>query len=246
MAIGSLSSLLLKSPSKVIRTDGSLVEFQVDSNVFSELVEIVKLFKDWRVICLFPAFFTSNFFYAYQFNAVNGKMFNLRTRGLNNVFYWGMQMIASFLFSIFILDMKDWNRKKRAWTGLTILVFTSIIVWILGIFFQLEFRRSDANLGLDFMDSVHSWHPILVYSLYGLLDAIYQNYIYWLVGSLSNNGSELARLVGCYKSVQSVGSALSWRIDAIGTDYFTQVILNWVLMLFSFPFLFLVTRRLLD
>ncbi|KAE8697989.1 putative Nulp1-type [Hibiscus syriacus] len=62
------------------------------------------------------AAWASNFFYTYHFNNVNGLMFNLRTRGLNNVFYWGSQMIGSVGIG-YVLDSVSRAEEQEAWLG---------------------------------------------------------------------------------------------------------------------------------
>ncbi|KAK9704354.1 hypothetical protein K7432_010240, partial [Basidiobolus ranarum] len=51
---------------------------------------------------------------------------------------------------------------------------------------------------------------------------------------------------GYAKAIQSVGGAISWRIDAIGTAFLTQMILNWALFAFSVPFTYFLVRGIKD
>lgn len=95
MSAGVALSLAILPPSRVVRDDGTRCTNIKYSNVSTEAIEILKLFHNWKMRLLVPAAWASNFFYSYQFNNVNGLMFNLRTRGLNNVFYWGAQMLGS-------------------------------------------------------------------------------------------------------------------------------------------------------
>ncbi|KAM1407609.1 hypothetical protein ACFX2F_002166 [Malus domestica] len=89
MSIGTLLSLSILPASKVVRDDGTKCTDIQYSNVTTEASEIAKLFTNWKMLLIIPAAWSGNFFYTYQFNNVNQIMFNLRTRGLNNVFYWG-------------------------------------------------------------------------------------------------------------------------------------------------------------
>lgn len=80
MAIGSLLVLLLLLPTQVIRDDGTPVAVYKYSSWTTEGIEVAKLFADWRMLCLIPMFFTSNWFYTYQFSVVNGGgLFTTRT-----------------------------------------------------------------------------------------------------------------------------------------------------------------------
>ncbi|CAG8960842.1 hypothetical protein HYFRA_00002379 [Hymenoscyphus fraxineus] len=50
----------------VVRGDNTIVELEDAISPQAEFREFGKLFKDWRMIALFPMFFCSNYFYAYQ------------------------------------------------------------------------------------------------------------------------------------------------------------------------------------
>nr|KYP72770.1 UNC93-like protein C922.05c family [Cajanus cajan] len=89
MSLGTLLSLAILPACKVARDDGSRCTSMLYSNVSTECVEVLKLFFNWNVLLLVPAAWSSNFVYPYQFNDVNGVLFNLRTRGLNSACYWG-------------------------------------------------------------------------------------------------------------------------------------------------------------
>ena len=48
-------------PDYVVRGDGTLVELQDFLSPGKEFREWLRLFKDWRVVALFPMFFASNY-----------------------------------------------------------------------------------------------------------------------------------------------------------------------------------------
>lgn len=78
---------------------------------------------------------------------------------------------------------------------------------------------------IDFTDG--RWAvPGVLYMLMGISDAWIQSAVYWILGALSNSPSKLARYAGYYKGVQSLGAAVAWAIDASGTAYRTQLIIN--------------------
>lgn len=73
---------------------------------------------------------------------------------------------------------------------------------------------------------------IILYILFGLLDAMWQTTSYWLIGAMSNSPARLAYFTGfCSshlsslmiqlipytdKSMQSAGAAGVWRADGVG------------------------------
>ncbi|KAF8900355.1 hypothetical protein BGZ58_006881, partial [Dissophora ornata] len=115
------------------------------SSPIDELKSVFALFKDWRMLALVPMFFSSNWFYTYQFTAVNAFNFTVRTRSMNSMFYWLAQILASIAFGSF-LDRPQWSRPTRARYGLILLAAVLIATWIGGIAFQTTFGPRNAVL----------------------------------------------------------------------------------------------------
>nr|XP_043610292.1 UNC93-like protein 1 [Erigeron canadensis] len=247
MTIGTVLSLAILHPSKVIREDGSHCTNIKYSSVVTESVEIVKLFGNWKMLLIVPAAWASNFFYSYQFNNVNGALFNLRTRGLNNVFYWGAQMIGS-VFIGYIMDFSFKSRKKRGLVGITVVAVIGTGIWIGGLFNQRGYNYHDVkNESLKLLDFKKSGNdfagPFVLYFSYGLLDAMFQSMVYWVIGGLANDSVILSRYAGFYKGVQSAGGAVAWQIDTHHVPFMTQLIVNWVLTTISYPLLALLVIK---
>jgi len=53
------------------------------------------------------------------------------------------------------------------------------------------------------------------------------------MGTLSNSGRKVATFAGMYKSLQSAGAAISWRIDGLGASRLTEFIASWSLLIFA-------------
>ena len=79
--IGVASSFLVLPPNRVIRSDGTIVKLEAVSKPHEEVVGMMRLLKDWRMLALLPMFFASNYFYAYQ-GSVNATVFDGPTRAL--------------------------------------------------------------------------------------------------------------------------------------------------------------------
>jgi hypothetical protein len=79
--------------------------------------------------------------------------------------------------------------------------------------------------------------------MYGFTDALYQSYLYWLMGAMSNDSNTLARYAGFYKAVQSAGGAISFGIDAVHTSLTVELIICWALVAVSLPLIWLVARQ---
>ncbi|ORX99998.1 MFS general substrate transporter [Basidiobolus meristosporus CBS 931.73] len=245
MVIGALLGLGLIPPEKVVREDGSRVQVSKFENVGGEIIEILKLFKNKNMLLLLPLCVTSNWFYSYQFGAVNGVLFNVRTRSFNSAFYWGAQMIGAYGVGL-LLDNAKLHRRTRALYGLALVAVLTMIIWGGGLGLQVQYTREDHPKDIDFINGPGWGAKFVLYLFYGFLDAVLQTYAYWLMGALSNDSHVLARYAGYYKGLQSAGAAIAWDIDAKSTPFLTQLIINWVLCTASLPFAYLVARGIKD
>ncbi|KAI8138335.1 major facilitator superfamily domain-containing protein [Fennellomyces sp. T-0311] len=240
MIVGIFFSLVLAPPSMVVRDDGTNVTVAKSAHWKNELKGVINVWREWRIICLIPAFLASNWFYAYQFH-VNAVYFDATTRALNGTMYWGMQIIGSIIFG-FVLDFQGLSRRVRALLGACILFVVMMAIWAGGMVFQLSFEN-------DYDDPIHwtDWRfgrPFLLYIMYGLSDALYQTYMYWLMGAMSNDPALLARYAGFYKAIQSAGAAISFGIDSAGVRLRWACLISWIIVFISFPGMFVVANRI--
>ncbi|KAG0094534.1 hypothetical protein BGZ93_007102 [Podila epicladia] len=224
MTIGAFLTILLLPTDKVFRKDGSPVVKIKYSSPIIELKSILKLFADWRLLALVPMFFTSNWIYTYQFNAVNGLNFSGRSRYMNSSWYWMAQILASIGYGWF-LDRKEWSRPTRARYGLILLAAVLAATWAGGFAFQAKFgprgavwsdkdqnyiKRDEDYLHIDLVRNTGEYiGPFFLYFFYGVADAMYQGYSYWLMGALTNDTNQAARYAGFYKFVQNLGGILA-------------------------------------
>lgn len=241
MAAGTLLSLTILPPSQVVRDDGTRCTAMKYSKVSIEVVEILKLFLNWKMLLIIPAAWASNFFYSYQFNNVNGLLFNLRTRGFNNVFYWGAQMVGSVAIG-YVLDFSFRSRRKRGFVGICLVALLGTAIWAGGLANQLTYSFDDLPANrLDFKDSGTDFAgPFVLYFSYGLLDAMFQSMVYWVIGALADDSEILSRFSGFYKGMQSAGAAVAWQVDTKKVPLLSQLIVNWSLTTVSYPLLLLL------
>lgn len=236
MGVGSVLTLLLLPPTQIQRADGSQVAKIHAVRVSTEAMAILKLFQDWRMLCLIPMFFASNWFYTYQFNGVNGGgMFTTRTRGMNGTLYWVAQVLGSYLMGR-LLDYKHAERRKRAICGLGVLLVATMVIWGGGFAFQETFSRISAKSltesdKIDLVNSRRYAGPVVLYTLYGLFDAIWQTYCYWIMGALTNQTDAAARMSGFYKAIQNAGAACAGQVDAKKVSYEWELLINWILLI---------------
>lgn len=231
MSVGAVLSLAILPASKVVRDDGTRCTNIMYSNVATEFFEILKLFYNWKMLLMIPASWSSNFFYTYQFNHVNKTQFNLRTRGLNNVFYWGAQMVGSVGIG-YVMDFSFKSRRKRGLVGICVVALLASAIWGGAVANQIKHHHET----LDFKDSGSRFAgPFVLYFTFGLLDAMFQSMVYWVIGTLANDSEILSRYTGFYKGIQSAGAAVAWQIDNHNVSPMTQLIVNLVLTTVSYP-----------
>lgn len=242
---GVVLPLFLADPYKIIRTDGTRVTPIRHPSWKTEFISLfVALKTDPWIVLLFPMFFASNYFYTWQFNDYNGALFNIRTRGLNNFIYWTAQIFGSFFIGHFVLDLRRFRRRVRAFLGWSIVVVFVFAVHLWSYYYQLTYTRTSdppTAVKMDINDPNYPAHVWLMI-FYGLLDSMWQTTAYWLMGAMSNDPAKLAVFTGFYKCFQSAGSAVVWRLDAVQKPYMDIFISTWVLaaagMICAFPLVY--------
>ncbi|PWN52769.1 MFS general substrate transporter [Violaceomyces palustris] len=249
-AVGAAFSLFIKNPVKVVKDDGVRLQIQDQMDWKEELKGFYRaLTSDPWILVLIPTFLASNWFYTWQFNCFNGALFNLRTRSLNNVLYWLSQMLSSLLLGL-ILDSKRWSRKMRAWIGLAIVAALSWSVWPGSYYKQLSYNRSmTLNPEYSRLDFTQGEYPGLcfLYIFSGCLDAVWQCFTLYIIGSITNDLSKLAHFAGLYKCFQSAGAAVAYALDRDGRSFMAQLVVNWVLCgLGCFCFVVTIIFRVTD
>jgi MFS family permease len=233
MFLGALLALLLLPSKKVIKADGYNVVVRERPTWFGEFFALFKLLKEEPfIILLFPMFWSSNWFYTYQQNQVNLVRFNIRTRALNSLLYWLAQIVGALTWAL-ILDIKRWQRKSRARVYHAVLFIVALAIWGGGIKFQIVLENTPADfVPLDWTDESFLG-PMFLYMFYGAFDAMWQTYVYWLMGALTNSTRKLALYAGFYKGIQSAGAAVIWRLDANLMSGKNEFITCWVLIFAS-------------
>lgn len=195
-------------------------------------------------------FFSSNWFYAYHFNDVNGAKFNIRTRSLNSVLYYISQIAGAYVFG-YALDLKSVRRSIKARIVWGVLFVLTMIIWGGGYAWQRRYTRAQTSQETYVKDD---WTtsgyvgPMFLYMFYGFYDgksnswqprahsstktapAAWQVTVYWYMGAMTNNGRKLANFAGFYKGIQSAGSAVVFRVDALKTPFMNIFASCWALL----------------
>lgn len=146
--------------------------------------------SDPYIVLLFPMFFSSNWFYTYHFNDVNAAYFNTRTRALNTVLYYIMQIVGAYVFG-YALDYQGLKRSTRARAVWTVMFVITFVIWGGGYAWQKKYTRAMVNAGKDTPNDpsddfvTMDWTtpgyvaPMFLYMFYGVYDAAWQTTVYW-------------------------------------------------------------------
>lgn len=171
-AIGS--SWLILPPNAVVRQDGTVVELQAALGPREEFSHFLKLFKDRRVVALFPVCFASNYFYAYQ-GAITVHLFNGRTRALTAL-VTGLGSILGALFLGVLVDKLPFRRRMRSFIGLGAVGALAIGIWVGGLILQVQFTRQSVPPYWDWTDHASIGPVILLGScMFGDFGSIVQD-----------------------------------------------------------------------
>lgn len=185
MFFGAFLATLLVNAGDIIRPDGTKVILMKHPSWVSEFVGLWETLR-WEplILLLFPMFFVSNWFYVYQQNAVNGAVFNVRTRALNSLLYWLAQIFAAGIWG-YLLDVQGVRRSVRAKITWVVLVVLTFAIWGGGYAFEKTYTRETVNpeapvnyVGKDWSDSGYVGIMFL-YIFYGFFDAAWQASVYW-------------------------------------------------------------------
>ena len=205
------------------------------TNLRKSIMQMMRIILNWRIVCLYPMFFNANVFYSYQQNNVNGETFNLRTRSLNSALYWLAQMVSGLLMGL-LLDIGRLSVRSRALAGWAVLFTTGMAIWGGGYKFQLwndDRTRHGHKQDIDYTDGTTFIGPMFLYFFYGVYDAFWQAYCYWLMGAQSHSPVINAVIVGTYSALKPAGGAMAWRVNAEGYSAMTQFIMNWAMTIGS-------------
>lgn len=261
VVIGIASSALVLPPNRVIRSDGTIVKLDTSTKVKDELMATLRLLKDWRLVALLPMFFASMFYYPYL-GSVNTTVFDSSTRALNATLEAAGSIIGALMMGYLVLDVTWLPRRRRGYFGLAVTIALTLIIWSVGLSWQVTFTRhykiahndtlinyKDANYkGKGALFFFCTSYPCFSGSSQSddatdyFLDSCYRALLYWTMSAHTNDPFKLARFAGVYNAIQSVGAAVAFGVDAALTPLLNEHLASWMLLIVSFPLVFLVLR----
>jgi hypothetical protein len=251
MLVSIVLALALVEPSKIVRSDGTVVSVAKHQPLRTELANIFHSVKrePWIVFFL-PFSFGALFYPAYQTNDFNGYFFNVRTRAVNGLLYGIAQMLGSMLLGL-MLDLPFMKRKTRAilgWASLTTVIFT---VSLCGYFAMRHSNRAvPYNPPLDITSGSLAHKYMTLYFFFGWQDGMSQAFAFWIIGCLSNDPNVLSMYSAFFKVFGSIACAIAFATDADKISFIRMYGPYWAVTLFGIlfmsPLIFLRIQNVTD
>lgn len=145
--------------------------------------------------------------------------FNLRTRSLNSVIFWAVQIPSTFLYSL-VLDNNRFSRRVRGIMALTIAASVVVVSWALALKIQVQhqLRRDLPSPDWDWTDSQYGEFSVMLIFT-GIAYAIDQMIVMWVISAFSNEPRLLARYGGFFKGMLSAGLCIAFGLESGGVSY---------------------------
>ncbi|KAI9045294.1 MFS general substrate transporter [Aspergillus affinis] len=200
-------AIFLSPPEKVQRSDGSKVKIVVQKSWRAEMLELWKLSRRKEVALLLPVFWAA-YFNQYSSN-FQTYYFGVRARALIGFVSNFSNLISSGIISRF-LDYKGLSVKKRITFGFYYVIIIHIIAWVYAWVIQEKYTANPPSYDWSDKGFVEGFFVLMLWSFsqQGL-----QNWLYYLLSTMTDNISELSRFSGILRGQESFSQAISFGIN---------------------------------
>ncbi|RAO66024.1 uncharacterized protein BHQ10_002036 [Talaromyces amestolkiae] len=236
MALGPIFGAMLPASKHVRRRDSKPVVVKKQPNIFREFVTLKLLLKAPAVLALIPLMIYVQWVLSYQWQ-FNYAYFTVRARALNSFVFYFLGLISSLGIGQ-VLDTPLLDRRNRAKVGFIISTLFGAAAWILAEVTQMRYSKTRPSL--DFVDERYGLGAA-TFALWGCSDALTTTYLFWLVGTLTNDVNESALLGSIVGSTGCVGSALAFVVTVENFHLEGACSINLALFFLSVPSLFWVS-----
>jgi MFS family permease len=202
------AALLLSSPEKVQRADGSPVVIRVEKSWKDEFKALWRTCKNRTVIFLLPIFWAA-YFNEYSSN-FETYYFGVRARALIAFLSDVITIVASQIISHW-LDWKSIDPKKRITYGWYYVIFVHVVTWIYAWVVQEEYTANPPMLDYTSPGFVKGAFALFLWTF---AQQTAENWLYYFVGSMTDNIAELTRLTGILRGQESFGEAVSYGLNS--------------------------------
>ncbi|GAA5990348.1 hypothetical protein JCM5350_006888 [Sporobolomyces pararoseus] len=210
-ALGPFVALLLSSPEKVQRLDGTKVVIASGLGFVEETKEVLKLWAQPRVLLL-----TIVFFQAQWAPAATGtylaSYFSVRARALSSLVTAFAAQGIFYLLGFFLDWQKFTLRSRATYSGLFIFAWLTA-GWIWLFINQVEFEKTTPKPSFDWLDA--GWGKAwFAWLMWNLPSQLLYNWLFWIVSYMTTAGEDHIRYVGIMRSAESIAQCISFGISA--------------------------------
>ncbi|GAA5988888.1 hypothetical protein JCM11641_002111 [Rhodosporidiobolus odoratus] len=234
-ALAIPTSFLISGPSKVQRADGTRIVLAAKTSTIDQFRALWRTVRGRKIGVLLPVFFASWWYWGYASTFLT-LYFSVRARALASFLSAICGVLISTLLGFF-LDNQRLSLKTRARLGalITITLFSSTLIWALVV--QHQFWKENPGK-LDWSEEGGRGKFGRGFGLYILLNAFgngVQNYLYWLVGTLSLSLSDATLYAGLLRGVESWGQCSAFGVNSSHFNPFYTVVINCIFFWLSIP-----------
>ncbi|KAL6407597.1 Major facilitator superfamily transporter [Ilyonectria robusta] len=201
-------ALALSPPEKVQRSDGTRVIVKAEPSLKAEFKALWKVSTRKQILLLLPIF------WAAYFNQYNGNFqtyyFGVRARALAG-FVTNIGTLLSSQIMSTLLDYKGLAVKRRIEIGFYYVVTLHIAAWVYGWVIQ---ERYTANPPVWDWEDAGFVEGLFVLLLWDFSRQALQNWLYYLLATMTDNISELSRFAGILRGQESFGQAVSYGLNS--------------------------------
>ncbi|KAM3497562.1 hypothetical protein MY10362_009090 [Beauveria mimosiformis] len=232
----------LVSPKNVRRQDGTPIAIFHNLSLAQELRGVARVLRDYRVMAMLPVIFSCELVLGIL-PSVSGRYFNLRTRAMNNIIFYLVQLPASVACAC-LTDRLPFRRSVRGYIAVRILgifVFsgwTALLVWVS----VSAAWASPPNGGVDWTDYDFRG-PFVLYLFFGIIYGSHQQIGMWVMGTFTNEPTVLAIYGGLWKGVAAGGVAVQFGMAAAQVSYQAQIAFALALQVISIPIMLVLMMR---
>lgn len=218
LAAAALALLALRQPNEVTYGDGAAIsELKGRRSRFQELAENLTVFKEWKLLCLLPAFLPAGSFLIYL-GSVNAFQNTLRARSLLSFIALVAQIPFGHVLHV-ILDRAAWSRRKRGLAGLAFVGIPLSVAWVWEIVRTRSLDRSALPVNpVDWNDPEYG----LIMALFVLnwtASGLWQYLVPWFIGALGLPPEKLGYYMGVQRGFLAAGEAICFGLDAARISY---------------------------
>ncbi|KAI4869943.1 major facilitator superfamily domain-containing protein [Hypoxylon rubiginosum] len=200
-------ALALSPPEKVQRADGSKVVIRAEPTFAGECRALWAACRRRDILLLLPVF------WAAYFNQYNNNFqtyyFGVRARALIGFVGNFGTLLSSQLMSS-LLDYKGLPVKRRIAVGFWYAVVLHIVAWTYGWVVQEKYTRNPPAYDWEDKGFVEGFFVLI---LWDFARQALQNWLYYLVATMTDNISELTRFSGILRGQESFAQAVSFGLN---------------------------------